>query len=70
MNAEMEKKNTDGGSGGGFIEAEKVERRQESARYCRRSRWLARRSWNWPARRRWLTGAHAARCRALIRPTL
>jgi hypothetical protein len=33
--AEVEKKNADGGSGGGFIEAEKVERRQESARRCR-----------------------------------
>jgi hypothetical protein len=33
--AEMEKKNADGGSGDGFIEAEKVERRQESARRCR-----------------------------------
>jgi hypothetical protein len=32
---EMEKKNVDGGSGGDFIEAEKIERRQESARRCR-----------------------------------
>jgi hypothetical protein len=33
--AEMEKKNADGGSGGGFIEAKKVERRQKRARRCR-----------------------------------
>jgi hypothetical protein len=33
--AEVEKKNANGGSGGGFIEAEKVERRQESARCYR-----------------------------------
>jgi hypothetical protein len=30
--AETEKKNVDGGSGGGFIEVEKLERRHESAR--------------------------------------
>jgi hypothetical protein len=33
--AEMEKKNADGGSGGSFIGAEKVERRQENARRSR-----------------------------------